>query len=469
MPLGGPGQLVLQLAQLGLRRVGLGLGRGQRGGGVLQFLRDPLLLRALAGEPGLEAADVRRGPLRPRHQVIHGAGLGGQAVHGAAVRHRGAGRHRGGQLVALAGQLGPGGFRRVPPGRGRGQVRLGHQAASRLRRSGMGGGTADRARGPVGELGGQLRGHAVQPGGQQPQVGFGQRLVRVHRAEQGRVLVREPRLQAGQVQRRPRPGGAARPAARGRPPGRRPAAGPAARRSSAAAIWPGRSARAASRSRSCPAAAATACCAERSAGDLDGQARLGVREMLQRRGVLLGRLGPDEGLRAAAAREHGVVRVRDQPEQAVAGLADRLLRLAAARPAGAALVPPAAPPASRAARWSCPGREASCPCSRWSAPVSLVISRARCCSRSQAASRAAVSAAATSSPAAADRGVLREVRAHLLQPGGPLRTGQLQQLGARAGVQAGRLGRGRHRGADRLPRPRRAAGPRWPGAGPARP
>ena len=96
MPLGGPGQLELQLAQLGLRRVGLGLGRGQRRGGVLQFRRDPLLLRALAGDPGLEVADLRRGPLRLRHQVFHGAGRGGQAVHRAAVRHRGAGRHRGG-------------------------------------------------------------------------------------------------------------------------------------------------------------------------------------------------------------------------------------------------------------------------------------------------------------------------------------------------------------------------------------
>ena len=53
--LGGPGQLVLQLAQLGPGRGGLRLGGGQRGRRVLQFLRDPLLLRAAAGELGLEA------------------------------------------------------------------------------------------------------------------------------------------------------------------------------------------------------------------------------------------------------------------------------------------------------------------------------------------------------------------------------------------------------------------------------
>jgi len=54
--LGGPGQLVLQLAQVGLGRGGLRLGSGQRGRRGLQFLRDPLLLRGVAADEfGLEA------------------------------------------------------------------------------------------------------------------------------------------------------------------------------------------------------------------------------------------------------------------------------------------------------------------------------------------------------------------------------------------------------------------------------
>jgi hypothetical protein len=185
-------------------------------------------------------------------------------------------------------------------------------------------------------------------------------------------------------------------------------------------------------------------------GDPAGQARLGVGEMLQGRRVPLGRLSPDEGLGRAAAREHGVVGVGDQPEQAGAGLQGRPLGLLPGGEQG--------PHRLRAPGRGQPHGPLVVP-----GPGRLVLAEPP-----QRLGQPAHEAGLLLLPLAGglpggglghrhlqargpDRQVLGKIRGHLLQAGGPIRAGQLQQADPRRGVQARGLDRGRHRGADGFP------------------